>query len=191
VELGGQPLIEQSLAILREAGLPASIAGARAALTSFAPVIEDAKPGLGPLSGVCAALEATPAQWAVFLPVDLPLLPASLIVYLLRSAQITGAAVTMASVKGHAQTFPAVVDRGVLPALCAELDAGRLGCFAAFQAAAAHLARSMTIVSSEMLAQCGQVVHPRGLPAALWFANVNSPDDLSPAEALLRRYRVI
>ncbi len=177
----GQPLIARALATLREAGLPAAIAGARSNLAEFAPLIEDAHPGLGPLSGICAALAATPARRAVFVPVDLPLLPASLLCFLLHHAQITGHALTVPSINGFAQTFPAVLDRAVLPALQAELAAGHLGCFAAFRTASAALDQPVSEVAVELLVQAGHVGHPAGLPAAHWFLNVNTPKDLERA----------
>ncbi len=109
----GRPLIDHALATLHEAGLSASIAGANpsvlASLAAFAPVVEDLEPGRGPLAGICAALASTSARYAVFLPVDLPLLPSSLIVYLFHHARITGHAVTVPSVNGFAETFPAVL----------------------------------------------------------------------------------
>ena len=75
----GRPLVAHALSIFSRAGIAASIAGvrssARTALEAFAPVVEDAEPGLGPLAGICAALASTSARYAVFLPVDLPLLP--------------------------------------------------------------------------------------------------------------------
>lgn len=189
LELAGRPLAVQALSILEEAGIPAMIAGASApacaALEVFAPVVEDASPGLGPLSGICAALATTSARYAVFLPVDLPLLPPSLLVYLLRSALITGSVVTIPSVSGFTQTFPAVLDRAALPALQNELDAQRYGCFSAFQAASAAKAQSVGNVAVELLAQTGQIRHPLGLPPIHWFLNLNTPDDLARAEALL------
>ena len=181
---GGKPLVENALSILRQAGLPASIAGARFPLASFAPVVKDLVLGLGPLGGVCTALASTSAQHAVFLPVDLPLLPASLLVFLLHHARMTGRAVTVPAVNGFAQTFPAVLKRAVLPMLKAELDAGRGGCFSAFQAAAASLGEPMSVVAAELLAQAGQAGHPDGVPVARWFLNVNTPADLERAEAL-------
>ncbi len=63
-------------------------------------------------------------RYAVFLPGRLPLLPASLLVYLLHHARITGTAVTVSSVSGFAQTFPVVLDRAALPALQNELKLG-------------------------------------------------------------------
>lgn len=188
IEFAGRPLLEQALGILRQAGLEAAIAGGhstarRSALEGFAAVVEDGERGRGPLAGICATLGWTAAERAVFLPVDLPLAPASLISFLLDHAAITGAAVTIASVNGYAQTFPAVVTRAALPALRKELAAGRGGCFAGFQAAAASLGEAVRIIPVELAIQAGQVSHPEGLPAARWFLNVNSPADLCRAES--------
>lgn len=182
VSFGGRPLIAYALEVLRQAGLSASLAGARSPLAAYALVIEDSEPGLGPLTGICAALASTSARRAVFLPVDWPLLPASLIVFLLDRARVTGAAVTVPSVNGFAQTFPAVVDRATLPVLRAELEAGRRGCFAAFQAAAADLSQSLQVVAVEPLVQSGHAAHPDCLPPACWFLNVNSREDIARAE---------
>jgi molybdopterin-guanine dinucleotide biosynthesis protein A len=197
LEFAGRPLVVHALDLLQQAGIPAKIAGvpspagaaspARASLEAFAPVIEDASPGLGPLSGICAALSIISARFAVFLPVDLPLLPPSLLVFLLHHAQVTGSAVTVSSVSGFTQTFPAVLDRSTLPALQNELCSKRYGCFSAFQAASAALGQSVSSVSVELLAQSGQVSDPRGLPPLRWFLNLNTPDDLARAEALSGR----
>ena len=187
----GRPLVAHALSMLREAGLPASIAGAnpsaRASFASYAPVVEDAEPGLGPLAGICAAMSATSARHAVFLPVDLPLLPPSLLVFLLHHARITGRAVTVPSVNGYTQTFPAVLDQSALPALQAEFSARRRGCFSAFQAAAAGLGQPISAVAVELLAQSGQVAHLLGTPPALWFLNLNSPEDMERAGAFMER----
>ena len=191
----GRPLIEHALDLLAQAGLPAAIAGAPPSaprsLETFAPVVEDASPGLGPLSGICAALAATGARYAVFLPIDLPLLPPSLLVFLLRYARITGAAVAIASVSGFAQTFPAVIDRTALSALQSELNAGRHGCFAAFQAASRALDQPLCSVAVELLAQCGQAWDLQGRPPVHWFLNLNTPADLARAEALERQLEAV
>lgn len=188
----GQPLVANALAILRQAGLAAFVAGARSPLDAFAPVVEDREPGLGPLSGICSALASTSARHAVFLPVDLPLLPASLLAYLLLHAQISGRAVTVSSSCGFAQTFPAVLDRALLPALRGELGAGRRGCLSGFETAAASAGQGVSTIAVELLAQCGQVSHPSSLPAARWFFNINTPVDLERCqEQISRADRVI
>jgi molybdopterin-guanine dinucleotide biosynthesis protein A len=185
---GGRPLIAHALATLRAAGLPAAIAGtdptANSTLATYAPIVPDSRPGLGPLAGICAALEAASARFVVFLPTDVPLLPASLVAYLLHHARITGRAVTVPSVNGFNQTFPVVLERSALPALQFELHSGKRGCFSAFQAAAKSLGQPISGIAVEMLAQSGQVAHPLGLAPLLWFLNVNSPPDLQRAEAL-------
>ncbi len=184
----GEPLIAHAVSTLREAGLPVAIAGAassnRAALVAYAPVVDDTQPGLGPLSGICAAFASTSARFAVFLPVDLPLLPPSLIATMLHHARITGHAVTVASVSGFIQTFPAVLERSVLPALQNELHSGQLGCFSAFRSAVDGLGQPIASLAVELLAQPGQVSHPLGLPPVRWFLNVNTPEDLRRTEAL-------
>lgn len=187
VDFAGEPLIARALKMLREAGVDSRIAGARVELEQFAPVIADAEPGRGPLGGVCAALAACEQQRAVFVPVDLPLLPALLVTVMVQRAEITGTMVTLASVNGFAQTFPAVIDRGALPGLERALKQGRGGCFTAFQAAAAEMGQRVAVIPVEYLAQAGRVTHPGGLPPAMWLLNVNSPSELRRAEALFSR----
>lgn len=176
VELAGKPLICWALETLRGARLSARIAGARAELGAFAAVLPDDAADLGPLGGVCSALKWATAEWAVFLAVDLPLVPASLIRFLIEHGRVTGSPVTVASLNGYAQTFPAVVRRDALPVLCEELSAGRLGAFAAFSKAGAH------VVPVEMAVQArGEL----GWPAYRWFWNVNSPGELEKVESVL------
>ena len=183
----GEPLVVCALNVLRDAGISASIAGASSSLAEFATVVGDPEPGHGPLAGICSALVSTAARYSVFLPVDLPLLPPSLISFLLQHARITGSAVTIPRVSGFSQTFPAVLDRAVLPVLKAEFDARRGGCFSAFQAAAASLGQTIVAPDVELLAQSGRVTHLLGLPPFRWFLNVNNPADLARAEALATR----
>ncbi|MGD1062918.1 MAG: molybdenum cofactor guanylyltransferase [Terracidiphilus sp.] len=188
LEFAGRPLVAHALELFQEAGITAMIAGATSPALKSLPIItlliEDASPGLGPLSGICTALSIISTRYAVFLPVDLPLLPPSLIVFLLRHARITGSVVTVPSISGFAQTFPAVLDRAALPALQNELDSQRYGCFSAFQAASAAVGQSVSSVAVELLAQAGEVSDPLGLPPIHWFLNLNTPEDLARAEAL-------
>lgn len=189
VEFEGRPLIAHAAGILSGAGLPVFIAGARgeacSRMEAYAPVIPDREPGLGPLGGICTALASTQAAYAVFLPVDVPLLPSSLLVYLLRQARIRGSAIALASVNGFPQTFPAVIDRQALPLLENEVRNGRLGCLAAFRAASLALEEELSIVAAEVLVQSGQASHPQALPVVRWFFNCNAPRDLRLASSLV------
>jgi molybdopterin-guanine dinucleotide biosynthesis protein A len=189
IEFNGAPLIVHALNILRSAGLTATIAGARSDLSAYAPIVDDA--GLGPLSGICTALASAEAEYAVFLSIDMLLMPPSLIPVLLQHARITESVITVPSVNGFAQTFPSVVQRAALPALQSELDSGNDGCFSAFRAAAAHLDEPFTILAVENLVQAGQLRHPDSLPVAFWFLNVNASADLDRACSLLAAHRAI
>lgn len=184
VDFVGRPLVRHALEALRAAGLPASIAGGNPALAAFAPLVQDTEKGLGPMSGICAALASTSARWAVFLPVDLPLMPASLIAFLLRHAKVTGRAITVPSINGFRQTFPAVVETAVLPVLQREFKAGRGGCFSGFRACSASRGEPVSVVPVELVGQAGQAIHPDALPPVWWFLNVNSERELHRAQAL-------
>lgn len=181
VELKGRTLAARAVGLLRTSGLTAAIAGARSDLQDLAPVILDEAPDRGPLGGICAALASTKADLAVFIPVDLPLLPSSLLEYLLGDAQRTGSAVTLASVNGFSQTFPVVLRRETLSILQMELGTSEGGCFSSFQAASQAFGQSVRAIPVEVLLQSGQVAHERGLPPFQWFLNVNAPPDLERA----------
>jgi len=181
VELDGRTLVSLAVEKLQSAGLSAAIAGARSELAGIAHVIADETPDQGPLGGICTALAATAAELAVFIPVDLPLLPASLLSYMVRRAQINGASVTLASLNGFAETFPAILRTGLLPLLREELESGRRGCFSAFAAAAERLDERVNVVPIEMLLQTGQVEDQPAAPAYRWFLNVNTPEDVERA----------
>lgn len=184
VDLNGRTLASLAVQSLQRAGLSAAIAGARSELGALAPVIADQTAGEGPLGGVCSALASAEAELAIFIPVDLPLLPASLLACLAADSRITGAAVTLVSVNGFAQTFPAVVRTSLAPLLQQELEAGRNGCFAAFQAAARKSEEAVRVISVEMLAQAGQVVDQNAVPVYQWFLNVNTAADVERAARL-------
>jgi molybdopterin-guanine dinucleotide biosynthesis protein A len=198
VEFNGRPLLAHAVDIVRTAGLPVFISGARSPLESFAPVVPDSRTGAGPLEGICAGLRslkesssrppagtlASEPLYAAFLPVDLPLLPPSLLQYLVYRARITGLAVTLPSVNAFPQTFPVVLSIDCLSVLERELSRGHGGCYAAFQAAAAERGDPVSIVPAEVLVQSRKMTHPAALPVARWFLNVNAPSDLRRASII-------
>ena len=114
IHLAGNPLIQHALTILRSAGLEPRIAGAQQRSFQLSPRSlpdDPSQSGLGPLPASAPRSQSSTAQFAVFLPVDLPLLPACLIDYLFHRAIITESAITAVSIAGFIQTFPVVVDR--------------------------------------------------------------------------------
>ena len=185
IELAGEPLVAHAIRILRKAGLTVWIAGARSPLDCYAQVVPDTEPDRGPLGGICTALAFTAAKRAIFLPVDMPLLPAALVLLLLEAARGEDTLVTVPALGGFAQTFPVVVDRAALPWIRAALEGGRGGCFQAFQAAAAGVGQTVKVVPVEQTEKDGKLGQIDALPVENWFMNVNEPADLARAEACL------
>ena len=185
IQLQGAPLIQHALEILRAAGLNPRIAGGNEELHSFAPVIPDniENAGLGPLSGICSALAAASAHYNLFLPVDLPLIPPRLISYLIHHAKIVQSTVTVVSVAGFIQTFPAVIDRSAAQSLNASLHSSDRKCLKAFQLAAEAAAVPLAVLPIELFIQAGQIPRCEGQPPSQWFLNINTLSDLEAAKS--------
>ena len=175
---GGVPLVQAALQTIDAIGIPAHIAGSRGDLSSFAAQIPDTFAETGPLGGIHAALSVSHAEWNLYLPVDLPLMPSSLLACLLQRAMLTGAPVTAPRLNGRIQPFPVVLHRSVLPSITQRLQDGNTACHAAWQGIPPELNSSLDAVPVEYLYQCGQCSHPRGLPPFLWFQSANTPAEL-------------
>jgi len=175
----GQPLVATALATLHAAGLPARIAGSRSSLATFAGQIPDTFLSAGPLAGVHAALTASCADFCVFLPVDMPLMPPSLIQHLLHRAQLTNAPVTAARLNGRIEPFPVVLSRQIAPYIAERLQNGNSSCHSAWREVPALLSAQQDAVSVENLVSSGQVQLPTKLPPLWCFLSANSPSDLA------------
>jgi molybdopterin-guanine dinucleotide biosynthesis protein A len=175
--LVGHPLIAHAIHLLDAVGISARIAGdhpspAPDPLASYAPIIADEHPGRGPLSGVHAALLISQAQWNIFIPIDMPLIPPALLECLLRRASLTHAPVTCFRVNGLLQPFPVVLDRSILPQVTDALT-GSASCFRLWQSFDALDAPRI-----ESLLQSAQIPADN-LPPTLWFRSVNTVADLA------------
>ena len=142
LEWGGSPLIERAVQSLRSVSSTVRIVGDREDLAHFAPVVTDTFPGAGPLGGIHAALAASAHDWNVFLPVDLPLLPAGFLTWMLERVALTEAVATFPIVAGLPQPLCAVYHRTMEPALREELTAGRFRTIEGVQSAASRVDRA-------------------------------------------------
>jgi len=181
---GGRPLIQRALSILAEVAAGPRIAGSRSTLAGYAEEIPDTFAEAGPLGGVHAGLSASVAEWNVFLPVDVPLMPASLLRCLVELAILTGSPVTVATLNGRMEPFPVVLNRSVLPQITDLLERQDAACHAAWRSIPEVLGAELDAVAVENLVQCGQCSHPLALPPMLWFQSANTQGEL----ALLHRY---
>ncbi len=166
------------------------IAGSRADLAAYAPVVEDIHPACGPLSGIESALAAAIAPLNLFIPVDLPFVPAGFLHWMLLRAATTGALVTYPRVNGWAQPLCAVYHRSLLAPITRSITAANYKVVHAL-AAAAHeiagpdrLSQAIDIFDIELLAAAfpeWRSFSP--VPLYRWFHNCNSPEDLGVIRA--------
>jgi molybdopterin-guanine dinucleotide biosynthesis protein A len=160
--LGDEPLIARGLRKLRQVCIEVAIAGGSENLISFGRVISDKSPDCGPLGGIVAALEQSLFEWNLFLAVDTPFVPVSVLKALLSTAAgFTGMCV-MARAQGRMQPLCAVYSRRALEALEQELAAGRWKVTRAIEAAGS--------------------VKFLDFDDASWFANLNTPEEFTEAE---------
>jgi molybdenum cofactor guanylyltransferase len=183
LQLGGRSMLAIALDKVRALPLaaPPRLAGAR----SDAGAVADLHPGCGPLGGIEAALTASSRPLNVFLPLDMPLLPAKFLVWMLHRAQITGAMVTLPRINGRPQPLCAAYHRELLEPITRSLLAGDYKVMRVIGSAAPRTDLidifDVEVVSSadpEMLA-----FSP--LPVYRWFHNCNTPEDMAGIENAL------
>jgi molybdopterin-guanine dinucleotide biosynthesis protein A len=182
LQLGGRSLLDIALEKLHALPLPAPprVAGAR----SDRDAIADLHPGCGPLSGIEAALSASTQPLNVFLPLDMPLLPAKFLVWMLRRAQITRAMVTVPRINGRPQPLCAVYHRQLLGPIAASLLAGNYKVMSVVCSAATT--EPVDIFDVELVTSADPEMFAFSpLPAYRWFHNCNTPEDMAGIENAL------
>jgi molybdopterin-guanine dinucleotide biosynthesis protein A len=179
--LEGWPLVKIALKKLRRLDTaPPRIAGARADLASYAPVVPDLHPDCGPLSGIEAALSATSRPLNLFLAVDIPLLPERFLAWMLQRAEITGALMTVPRVNGQPQPLCAVYHRDLLSHISASLLAGEYKVMPVLTAAAGERVESIDVFDLERVAAANPALLGFSpLPLYRWFHNCNTPEDMA------------
>ena len=170
VPLAGRPLIAHVLDRL-EPQVERVLISANGDAARFAgfgcPVLADDR-SQGPLSGVLSALTAAASMGAthvVSAPVDTPFLPGDLVPQLLLAAETSPGGLALASDAGGDHPVTAIWPVGLAPALAAFLAGGE--------------ARVRRFTEAH---DAARAVFPD--PRA--FLNLNSPEDLVAAEALLK-----
>jgi molybdopterin-guanine dinucleotide biosynthesis protein A len=186
LQLAGRPLLDLALDKLRALPLAAAprIAAPRSDLRSHAGVIADLHPGCGPLSGIEAALAASTQPLNVFLPVDIPLLPAHFLLWMLQRAETTGALMTVPRITGWPQPLCAVYHRDLLGHITASLRACDYKVMpvvtAAARAQSQSHSHSIDVFDVELAASANpHLLAFSPLPLYRWFHNCNTPQDMA------------
>jgi molybdenum cofactor guanylyltransferase len=201
LELGGKPLIEHMVGKLRQLSDHVSILSGSPELAGFAPLVPDLRESCGPLGGLEAALAHASRPWALVLPVDMPFLP----VVLLRSwianiLQRTEARLALFVVDGVPQPTICLLHREVAPFLTTAAEQGRFKLYPVLDEAARSLAHRRSVPVEEVLvrtvwgeAEAEDLIRRQGqeltrgqrTASHLWFANLNTPEELREAEGHL------
>jgi molybdopterin-guanine dinucleotide biosynthesis protein A len=209
LELAGKPLIEHAVTKLRrvctEVHILAGAEGEHAGLAQYAPLVHDPHPGCGPVGGFEAALKQSVFEWNLFLPVDMPFLPSALLDDWVRATlrdESSRARIAMFTVDGLPQGTLALLHRDVLPCIVDAIESQRLKVFPALEEAGRELAAKQGMLPETVFRNVcwGGFPSKEGRPVPrqepwqfiteaqraaehLWFANLNTPEDLVEAEA--------
>ncbi len=176
LEVEGETLVERALGLLHGLGLEPRICGSRPDLARFADVVPDNFPLSGPLGGIEAALAVSNAELNLFVPVDLPGLPADFLRWLMARAETSQAVATIPTYGGRLQPLCAVYSRRLISGLRSALGGGRFKVMAAIEESAATLGEAVDAFDVECIAPVA-ADWPGDLPLLGWFRNVNTPGD--------------
>lgn len=182
LSFAGQTLLEHAVSKLESAGFNPGIAGSRAATHAFTPdnFIES-----GPLGGIEAALSSLagePGQPVLFIPVDLPLLPADFLRALYDRAAATRALATIPFAQGRPQPLCAAYHSSLAPGIRAALAGGDRKVMRVMRALAGS---ALDCPRVEALAPLHSWETHR------WFMNLNTPEDYLLLQHLDRSYETL
>jgi molybdopterin-guanine dinucleotide biosynthesis protein A len=213
--LAGRTLLARAVATLRTVATEVVLLGDRVDrpdLQGADRAIPDLHPGCGPVGGMETALRDLAhhptAEWACFLPVDMPFLPAGLYAALMRHWLAEGRPVAYPTADEGPQPLISLLHRSVLPYLTAAVEIRRLRVTSVLEGAAKELGSSFGdgLHSGHIQLNTDLFLspppHPRGESAGLelswrpspqqlaarhlWFSNLNTPEEFAEGEAFLR-----
>lgn len=186
LQLGGRPLVEIAVENLRRFCAEVSIAGNREDLGAFAPVVIEARTEAGPGAGIEAGLRAAQENWCVFLPVDVPLLPAELLRgWVAEVAAAEGVRGSYLVANGLPQPAICLVHRSCVETIADALDRGERKLAFLFRAVEKEFGAGSVAVKDASAFAPGATAEE----LERWFLNVNTPGELAEAARGLKEPR--
>jgi molybdopterin-guanine dinucleotide biosynthesis protein A len=175
----GWPLVEIVVEKLRKFCANVSIAGNREDLWALAPVVRETRIDAGPAAGVEAGLAAAKQPWALFVPVDVPLVPADLLRRWAREGLRKGNEGFSGFYLSTGRDQPAfcMLHRDCLPGFSAGVEAGEHRLSRLLQQATGG--REQRIEVNHLYEE---EERPPAETIDRWFLNVNTPEDMRSAE---------
>ena len=159
----GESMLQRTLTTAHEACERTVICGPPELYAGFGEALQDTEPGHGPLSGIHTALHATQTPLNLILSVDMPLMQAKFLSWLLEEARAGEQMITATEALGQLQPLCAVYAREMLPVVDEAMDRQQYKVTRLFQ-------RAPTRIISE-----AEIRHAGFDPVI--FTNVNTPEE--------------
>jgi molybdenum cofactor guanylyltransferase len=181
----GRPMVEIAVEKLRGFCAEVWISGNREDLEGFAPVVRETRVEVGPAAGVEAGLGVARQPWAMFVPVDVPLVPGELLRRWAEAALGVGMSVSYLGPGGRQPAF-CLLQRERLGAFTDLLEGGERRLEALLRGSAEAGGSGWKMYDEhELYGGIGEVTPDHGT-LERWFKNVNTPEDLAEAEGWAR-----
>ena len=201
LELAGKPLVFHAVSKLRRVCEDVHISSGRPELEAFAPLVPDLHGECGPMSGLEAALEHSRHEWNLFMPVDMPFLPAAFLEDWVREViDERDMRVAMFTVDGVPQPLFCLLHEEVAPFVREAMGRGQYKVFPVLEAAGNELAARRGVSpgraflnrpweeTAESFIKAGEngalpsLTEGQRAARHLWFANLNTPEEFAEAE---------
>jgi molybdopterin-guanine dinucleotide biosynthesis protein A len=202
LELAGKPLAQHAVVKLRRVCVDVHLLGNRNELAVYAPLVCDVHEGRGPLGGIEAALEHSPHDWNLFMPVDMPFLPTAFLDWWMQRSlarEKEGTRMAMLTVDGYPQPALCLLHRDVEPYVKRAMEQGGYKLFRMFEEAERGLSEGRSGVLfnlpwsmdqefsalSESNEPWRRLTKAQDAARRLWFANLNTPEEFAEAKGLV------
>jgi molybdopterin-guanine dinucleotide biosynthesis protein A len=189
LRMGDETLLERALRVVHQAipgSDPAILCGTPERcdrLKIYGRTVPDVTCGCGPVGALDAALQdAAGAEYVLLHPIDLPLLPSSLLIRFIATAIASGAAVAHMVTEGFAQPLPLLIRGDAREVVRTALRDGALKLQPVLHAVANNPCTLVPDGRSICTFEVSSLVSP--VMAERAFVNVNTPDDLELARDL-------
>jgi molybdopterin-guanine dinucleotide biosynthesis protein A len=202
LELAGKPLVQHAATKLARLTNDVNILGSSPELARFAPVVPDLHENCGPIGGLEAALEHSPRDWTLVLPVDMPFLPTFFLECWVREVIDRPAArVALFTVDGRPFPTLCLMHRDVRPFVQKAVSRDQFKLYPVLENAAQELSESQNQPMDDVFlnrmwddteATTSSVMPGEGSWKALtkaqldarrlWFANLNTPEEFLEAK---------
>ncbi len=171
LSLGSENLLQRALRIVTAAYARAIIVGDRGLYASYGEVIEDRVPGCGPLGGIHAALSTTSSERNLILSVDMPLMTAEFLRWLVEQSVNGPELATVPRSGDRIQPLCAMYRRGMLPVV---ENAIAMGEYKVGQVFTQIATRYLSDAEMRAAGFCDEI-----------FVNVNTPEDFERVKRIL------